>query len=43
MPIWLRKFYIRLIQKAVDEENKQAKGKSNSPKSRVQRPGIRPK
>jgi hypothetical protein len=41
-PIWLRKFYIRLINETLQKQNKASKQNSTKPPV-VQRPNIRPK
>lgn len=40
-PVWLRKFYIRLINETLEKEHKQSKTTASPPK--VQRPGIGPR
>lgn len=40
-PVWLRKFYIRLINETVEKEQKQSKNPNTPPK--VHRPGIGPR
>ena len=39
-PVWLRKFYIRLISETLEAQNKASKAKA-SPPPRIAKPGIR--
>jgi hypothetical protein len=39
-PVWLRKFYIRKINEAIEAENKAAKPSTNTP-PKIERPNFR--
>lgn len=41
-PVWLRKFYIKKINEAIEAEHKQSKATSKTP-AKVAKPAIRPR
>ena len=42
-PVWLRKFYIRKINEAIEAENKAANSTKQNTPPKIQRPGIGPR
>ena len=42
-PVWLRKFYIRLISETLEKEHKAANPNKNASPPKIQRPAVRPR